>query len=258
MTPRVQYDNDKDKSLDRSGVAYAAIFIAVKRLLLMMFGYLSLKFLLTTYPSPIRIVEHLPMWAALVIGLLWSDFINYWVHRSEHWSDFLWEFHKVHHASERMTVLAAARTHVFSFYVLVQGGHVAAAWLIGLPAEALLVIEVFDVVFAGVWAHANIDFPKHRMPWWGYVLATPNIHGTHHGLDSRCNYGQVFVLWDFLFGTYRPVDRAFIYGIGDSTYTNSNLWWQQVEPFIGAFNVLKRSVRRIGRPIASDVPQTRV
>ena len=43
----------------------------------------------------------------------------------------------------------------------------------------------------------------------GWLFVTPNLHHTHHHFESpgtNCNYGDVFSIWDRLFGTY--VDLA--------------------------------------------------
>jgi sterol desaturase/sphingolipid hydroxylase (fatty acid hydroxylase superfamily) len=39
----------------------------------------------------------------------------------------------------------------------------------------------------------------------GWVFITPNLHHTHHHArlpGTNCNYGDVFSIWDRLFGTY--------------------------------------------------------
>ena len=52
-----------------------------------------------------------PMWAILLLGFLVRDFVQWWTHRLLHRSDFLWEFHKVHHSVEEMGFAAHLRYH---------------------------------------------------------------------------------------------------------------------------------------------------
>jgi sterol desaturase/sphingolipid hydroxylase (fatty acid hydroxylase superfamily) len=58
--------------------------------------------------------------------------------------------------------------------------------------------------------HANI-----RVPVWfdralGWLIVTPAMHRVHHHYRlpyTDSNYGNIFSLWDRLFGTYRLLDN---------------------------------------------------
>jgi len=50
-----------------------------------------------------------------------------------------------------------------------------------------------------------------------FVLVSPDMHKTHHHYRlpyTDSNYGNIFSLWDRLFGTYLPFDREkLVYGV---------------------------------------------
>jgi len=53
------------------------------------------------------------------------------------------------------------------------------------------------------------------------VWVTPNVHKIHHSrqvAETNSNYANVLTLWDRLFGTYTPSERAYsvTYGLDDA------------------------------------------
>ena len=43
-------------------------------------------------------MRNFPYWSILLIGFVLRDFIQWWIHRLLHKSDWLWKFHQVHHS----------------------------------------------------------------------------------------------------------------------------------------------------------------
>jgi len=65
---------------------------------------------------------------------------------------------------------------------------------------------MYSVVLAisAAFQHANIDLDNGVL---NYVFNTNELHRWHHSRrldESNANYGAVLVVWDLLFGTYRP------------------------------------------------------
>lgn len=52
-----------------------------------------------------------PLWLQALEAILVAEFCGYWSHRLMHETPLLWRLHKVHHSSERLDWLAAARFH---------------------------------------------------------------------------------------------------------------------------------------------------
>jgi sterol desaturase/sphingolipid hydroxylase (fatty acid hydroxylase superfamily) len=51
-----------------------------------------------------------------------------------------------------------------------------------------------------------------------YVFAGPELHHRHHSLvlaDSRTNFGNILIVWDLIFGTFKlPKDERMGPGVG--------------------------------------------
>lgn len=145
----------------------------------------------------------LPAQALAIIVL--GDLVGYWLHRWFH-RGWPWRVHAIHHSSEQLDWLAAARVHPLNELL---GRVVQAVLLLGLGFSPLAVAayQPFLTLYA-VFLHANIraDFGPLR-----YVIATPAFHRWHHtsaaeGCDK--NFAGLLPLWDLLFGTwYLPRDR---------------------------------------------------
>ena len=65
--------------------------------------------------------------------------------------------------------------------------------------------------------HANIVIPKWLDNAISWVIVSPDMHKVHHHYVlpyTDSNYGNIFSIWDRLFGTYMTLDREkIIYGI---------------------------------------------
>ena len=55
-------------------------------------------------------LAQLPLWLQSIIFLVGSDFMLYWLHRMFHRGDF-WKYHAIHHSSEDLEWISAARFH---------------------------------------------------------------------------------------------------------------------------------------------------
>ena len=64
------------------------------------------------------------------------------------------------------------------------------------------------VLFAHI-THANIQMPAKVDHLLSYVFVTPYMHKVHHHYEqplTDTNYGNIFSIWDRMFGTYAKVD----------------------------------------------------
>jgi sterol desaturase/sphingolipid hydroxylase (fatty acid hydroxylase superfamily) len=168
-------------------------------------GWIGLSWL---EPSPLQFLT----------VLLVHDFCHYWVHRADHKFRLLWSFHRVHHSSEVLDATSGIRMHVVDFLQLSS-----------LPI--LLFGLVFDVSSFDPWVvpaalsvgvafegfiHGNIAFDpqSRRARVFAMLFNHPHFHGWHHvrGTGKAGNFGNVFVVWDRVFGTglrRRPVPVNF-------------------------------------------------
>jgi sterol desaturase/sphingolipid hydroxylase (fatty acid hydroxylase superfamily) len=158
-----------------------------------------------------------------------NDFTTYWVHRLHHESAVLWPFHKVHHSAEVMTPLTFARKH--PIYDLVRGlsnfailGPVQGVVLALFGVTDVVTILGVNAVYALFhWTGSNL---RHSHVWLSYgpvlnrIFISPAQHQIHHSCAVRHhdkNYGEVFALWDWMFGTlYAPETyEAIEFGVAD-------------------------------------------
>jgi alkylglycerol monooxygenase len=136
-----------------------------------------------------------------VIALLSLDFASYWTHRMEHEINFFWINHMTHHSSEEFNLASAARQGISSFVQLSTFLLLPAA-LLGIEEKVIFVVAPF-FLFAGFWYHTQ---HIRKMGFLEKLIITPSHHRVHHAMNPEYidkNYGQLFIFWDKLFGTYQ-------------------------------------------------------
>ena len=131
-----------------------------------------------------------------------QDFAYYLLHCADHYCRFFWASHVTHHSSEKFNLAVAIRSSVFQPYY---------RFLYFIPL-ALLGFEALDIVFMyaatqvyGFWVHTETigKLPK----WFEFVFVTPSHHRVHHASNPEyldANMGMVLIVWDRIFGTFRP------------------------------------------------------
>ena len=106
--------------------------------------------------NPLR---NFPTWAILLIGFVVRDFVQWWVHRLLHYSDRLWEFHKVHHSVEEMGFAAHLRYHWMENVVYRTLEYIPLA-LLGIGLYDFFIIHIFTLAI-GHYNHSNISVSKY-------------------------------------------------------------------------------------------------
>jgi sterol desaturase/sphingolipid hydroxylase (fatty acid hydroxylase superfamily) len=152
-------------------------------------------------------------WLTFLVAFIVLDFAGYWVHRIDHKINFFWNSHIVHHSSEEFNLACALRQSISSFVKLFSFLLVPAA-LLGVPAIVIATVAPIHL-FAQFWYHT-----RHigRMGFLEKVLVTPSHHRVHHAINKEYldkNLGQIFIIWDKLFGTFQEelTDVTPVYGI---------------------------------------------
>jgi len=147
----------------------------------------------------------LPTALQAILILVISDFVLYWLHRMFHRGGF-WKYHAVHHSSEDLEWISAARFHPVNLLLGTIGVDVALL-LAGFSPSALVWLAPFNI-FHSAFVHANLNW---TLGPFRYVLATPVFHRWHHTSPERGgdrNFAGTFPVWDLLFGTwFMPAGR---------------------------------------------------
>lgn len=159
----------------------------------------------------------MPLWAQVVVGVFLLDFIGaYFIHWTEHKVKWMWKFHLVHHSDTTVDVTSGLRHHpgetVFRIVFTIM-----AVMFVGAPIGIVMLYQSLSVLFAHI-THANIYVPNKLDRALSYLFVTPNMHKVHHHYTqplTDTNYGNIFSIWDRIFGTYASVDdpRSLKYGI---------------------------------------------
>jgi sterol desaturase/sphingolipid hydroxylase (fatty acid hydroxylase superfamily) len=161
-------------------------------------------------------LPEMPLWFFAILGMLLLDLIGaYFVHWTEHKVRWMWRFHLVHHSDTHVDTTSANRHHpgesVFRFVFTALGVFVA-----GAPMWLVMMYQAFSVILSQ-FNHANIRLPKRVDEIMSWVIVSPNMHKVHHHYVlpyTDSNFGNIFSVWDRLFGTFMTLDPdKLVYGI---------------------------------------------
>ena len=153
----------------------------------------------------------LPLWLFALLGMLLLDLVGaYLIHLIEHKIKVLWKFHMIHHADTMVDTTTANRHHpgesVFRAIFAILGVLVCGApiWLVMAYQSASALLSQFN--------HANIKLPTWLDRSISWLIVSPNMHKIHHHFvrpQTDTNYGNIFSIWDRIFGTYHdmPADQ---------------------------------------------------
>ncbi|WP_299050668.1 sterol desaturase family protein [uncultured Polaribacter sp.] len=178
------------------------------------------------------------LWLYVVLGVLFLDFFGaYLSHFVEHKVKPLWMVHLVHHSDHKVDTTTANRHHpiesVIRFAFTLLG-----VFLVGTPIAIVMLYQSMSLIFTQ-FTHANIKISPKIDKLLSYLIVSPDMHKVHHHnmlpyTDS--NYGNIFSIWDRIFGTYMKLDREkIVYGVDTfpNEATNSSLKELLKQPFQG-------------------------
>lgn len=180
-------------------------------------------------------------------------------HVVQHRVPLLWEFHKVHHSAETLTPFTVLRRHPIDVLVessisgvLLGALYGVTGWLSGGALDGYTILGVNVVLFSFLVLGFNL---QHSHVWLSFgpldrVFISPATHQLHHSTDPRHfgkNYGNVFSLWDGLFGTLaRPREFEPVrFGLGDDDHPHyRTLVGLYLRPILQAGRRIVARVRR--------------
>lgn len=232
----------------RSDLVYGVLYCSHTKLLLsllMSFG--------TAYYFRARILDHfnynllgnLPFAGMLAAQFFIGSFVLYVYHRLCH-SRFFWEFHKVHHCGEDMTMINNFRDHpVFDTFRMA---------LEALPTALLGITPLVFVIYSAVvgalslWFHSDFDW---KMPFVEkYILIGSKAHRIHHSplaMHHHKNFGWL-VLWERVFGTYCEDPAEIPIGLVDPRYNSRGTFAEMWTSLGAGMRTLLIEVVRLVQP----------
>jgi len=170
--------------------------------------------LIKFYDDGFGLLGEMPLWLQAITFLVASDFLLYWFHRLYHGAT-MWKYHAVHHSSEELDWISAARFHPVNILfgtVLVD----VALLLAGISPNVMLWVGPFTTAHSA-FVHANLNW---TLGPFKYVLASPVFHRWHHTAADRggsMNFAGTFPVLDLMFGTFYMPKNVLpdAYGVAD-------------------------------------------
>ena len=177
-----------------------------------------------------------PLWIKVTLGILLLDLVGaYLAHYVEHNVKPFWMIHLVHHSDHKVDTTTANRHHPleslirFSFTLL-------GVFVSGAPIGVVMLYQSLSII-STQFTHANIKLSKKLDKFISYIFVSPDMHKIHHHYRlpyTDKNYGNIFSIWDRIFGTYIYYEREKIkYGVDvfPDENKNGNIKDLLVQPF---------------------------
>jgi sterol desaturase/sphingolipid hydroxylase (fatty acid hydroxylase superfamily) len=181
--------------------------------------------------------DALPPYLRFIVFFVVIDFLQWGAHFLLHRSNFLWQFHKIHHAQEQLGFASTRHFHFGEYLVLKP-----AFWI----PFALCGFKTADYVVWYIWVAYMLTFLSHcnvKINWGflKYVFITPETHFWHHSRNIPgkygVNYASSLAVWDLLFGYfYNPKDKEPVLGIPENDVPDTFLG-QMAYPFKAIFRM---------------------
>jgi len=198
----------------------------------------------------IDLTNLIPAWAMWAITFVMIDFVFYIYHRMSHRVRFLWAIHMSHHSSEEMNFAVSFRQAWFGpvskipFFMILP--------LIGLDPTIIAVAGVISTLW-GIIGHTQILGKLGPLEW---VFNTPSHHRVHHGSNKQYidkNYGNLFIIWDRVFGTFEEEKEPVQYGLVSNVNTFNPvkitfMAWSSIIQDIKTANTLNQTAYTIFGP----------
>jgi Sterol desaturase len=158
----------------------------------------------------------MPLWLYVLLGVMLLDLFGaYAAHWVEHKVKPLWMVHLVHHSDHHVDTTTANRHHPIESLIRYTFT-LAGVLIVGAPIGIIMLYQSLSVVFSQ-FNHANIRLPKKVDNAISWFVVSPDMHKVHHHYQlpyTDSNYGNIFSIWDRLFGTYMTMDvKDIVYGV---------------------------------------------
>lgn len=243
----------KDLFNYENSIANLSIGVAERLLNLFITGsFYGLYHYIYSHYAVIQIPSHWWVWVLLLFS---TDFVWYWYHRLGHEINILWGAHIVHHHSEDFNYTVSAR--ITTLQSVVRNCFWCLLPFVGFHPAMVIAILIVHGAYS-FFTHTQVIG---HLGWAEHIFITPAHHGVHHASNSKYlnkNYGDIFVFWDKLFGTFQREEEKPVYGLTHPLKSHSFLWqhfhyyaelWvacRRSKTFFGALRIL------FGRPEALD------
>ena len=164
----------------------------------------------------IDLASLIPLWLMWILAFVFIDLVFYIYHRLSHRVRLLWAIHMSHHSSEEMNFAVSLRQAWFA--PLSKLPFFAVLPLLGMDPTIVVIAGVISTLW-GVVGHTQI---VDKLGPLELIFNTPSHHRVHHGANKEYidkNYGNLFIIWDKMFGTFEPEQAPVKYGLVNNVNT---------------------------------------
>ena len=169
------------------------------------------------------------------------DFVYYWMHRTQHALPWWWSLHSMHHSTRQMSCWTNDRGNLIDGFI--QSMILAVVGLaMGVDPDQFAWLMLLGELVQNL-SHANTRLGFGRV--FERLFVDPKFHRLHHMLVDperpklhNCNFGQVFSIWDVIFGTALYGEPVRPTGVGDpvvdadNDYNLLGLHWASTKRFL--------------------------
>jgi len=171
------------------------------------------------------------LFVRFVVFFLAIDFLQWLAHFALHRVNFLWQFHKIHHAQETLGFASTRHFH-WGEYLVLKPAFWIPFGLLGFKVAEYMIWYIWIGYFLTFFSHCNVNL---RFGFLNYIFITPETHFWHHSRNIPARYGvnyaSALAIWDVLFRTYYlPKDKQPVLGIPDNDVPES-FGGQMLYPF---------------------------
>ena len=166
-------------------------------------------------------VANLSLPLVFVLYLLVDDVLQYWYHRFGHEYQFLWKLHRPHHQAEEMGFFVSYRNAGLYYLLMPNIWWLGLAVFLGAAQAVALALIAKQLIIISSHSTVRWDEFLYNRPVFNplttileRIFVTPAFHYAHHGKsmidgvsDPNGNYGNMFSIWDQLFGTAKFTRR---------------------------------------------------
>jgi len=201
------------------GVAERALNLFVTAGFYSLFQFVFENFALWSIPNTPFV------WITLILA---TDLLWYWYHRLGHEINLFWAAHIVHHQSEEFNYTVSAR--ITTLQAIIRNCFWCLLPVAGFHPSMVMVTLVIHGAYS-FFTHTQL---VRNLGWLEYIFITPSHHRVHHASNEKYlnkNYGDLFVFWDKLFGTFQKEEEPVVYGLTHPLKSHSFIW-QHVHYFM--------------------------
>ena len=157
----------------------------------------------------------LPLWLQAILFLVLADFMMYWLHRMFHDGGF-WKYHAIHHSSEDLDWISAARFHPVNLVLGTIGVDVVLL-LAGISPNVDDLGRAVQYLPLGLRARQPELDARPVQICAGDAGVPPLAPHRRRQEGGNTNFAGTFPIWDILFGTWRMPENVLPdnYGIDD-------------------------------------------